>query len=502
MKKYLYLLIFLFLAACTGSEEPGIAVEATAVPPTTASSQASGEDEAPTPLPEPTMAPTAEPMADPTDGPTTEPEPTAVNTGGQTQSSSPPAPVSSDPGLACFGSSDGVTCLTADGEWQQLTRDNSALGGDYIQAMTVCNDSGILMAHISGFTLYDGESFKEFPEGDEFSSADAIACDQKGGIWAAHFEGVSYYDGTSWTTYDSSHLGNESLVYDVKVGRDGTVWVATSGTIASFDGRDWTVFATGSGLDDTYFFENLAFDRQGTLWASASDGLLVYGDGEWSLRENPNYLSPESLAADNNGNLWLGSLSDGIQVFDGGSWSTIDTTTSDLSSNHIKALAVDGNGRVYAGTSYGLSVWDGSNWTNYRMDNADLISHDIRAAAVIGGGPTLPAPAPKAKGSLVGSITVDGAAYPAARVEICVESLYSNFYGDTPCSDQPLFFQTTTNADGVFSFADVPPGLYVLVAETADGWAQLTNDFGIGSEMVPIFEADETDIGEIYIESE
>ena len=88
---------------------------------------------------------------------------------------------------------------------------------------------------------------------------------------------------------------------------------------------------------------------------------------------------------------------------------------------------------------------------------------------------------------MVGSLAVDGAAYPDARVEICVESLYSNFYGDTPCSDQPLFFQTTTNADGIFSFADVPPGLYVLVAETADGWAQLTNDFGIGSEMIPVF---------------
>ncbi|MCP4427186.1 MAG: hypothetical protein GY803_22085, partial [Chloroflexi bacterium] len=420
MKKYLYLIIIVFLVACTGNGESGDMVEATAVPPTTAPAQTSGEDEAPTPMPEPTTAPAAEPTPEPEA--TAVEKPTDEDTGSQTQSTDPPASVSSDPGLACFGSADGVTCLTSDGAWQQLTRDNSTLGGNYIQAMTVCNDSGILMAHISGFTLYDGENFQEFPEGDEFSSADAIACDQKGGIWAAHFEGVSYYDGSSWTTYDSSHLGNESLVYDVKVGGDGTVWVATSGTVSSFDGSDWTVFETGSGLDDTYFFENLAFDRQGTLWASASDGLLVYGDGEWSLRENPGYLSPESLAADNDGNLWLGSLSDGIQIFDGGSWSTMDTSASDLSSNHIQALAVDGNGRVYAGTSYGLSIWDGGSWTTYRMDNADLISHNIRAAAVIDGGPTLPAPVPKANGSLVGSLTVDGAAYPDARVEICVES--------------------------------------------------------------------------------
>lgn len=495
MKKYLYLIIILFLTACTGGEGSPDAGESTAVPPTSPPAQTSAEDETPTPLPKPTKAATQEPEA------TAVPETGDENSGGQTFSTDPPAPLNVEPGLACFGSSEGVSCLTGDGDWQQLTRDNSNLGGNYIQAMSVCSDGEILMAHTGGFTLYDGESFREVPANETFSSAEAVACDEKGGIWAAHFEGVSYYDGATWTTYDAAQLGNESLVYDVKVSRNGTVWVLTSGTIARFNGSEWTVFAPGSGLDDTYFFENLAFDRQETLWASTSDGLLVYGDGQWSLRENPDYLSPESLAADNNGNLWLGSLSDGIRVFDGSSWTTMDAS-SDLSSNHVQALAVDGNGRVYAGTSYGLNVYTGDGWTVYRMDNADLLSNDVTAVAVSGGGPNLPEPTPKTNGSLAGGLSVDGAAFADALVEICVESLYSSFSGDTPCSDQPLFFQTTTDAAGKFSFTDVPPGLYVLVAETDSGWAQLTNDFGIGSEMVPVFAGEETDIGDLFITSD
>jgi hypothetical protein len=54
----------------------------------------------------------------------------------------------------------------------------------------------------------------------------------------------------------------------------------------------------------------------------------------------------------------------------------------------------------------------------------------------------------------------------------------------------------------VFRFDDVPVGSYVLIAETGDGFALLTDDFGIGSEMIPVFEGEETDIGEIFITTE
>lgn len=494
MKKlFLFLsIVLVFAAACT----PETAVTPDAQP------QTETEDTAvPTKEPAVETAPETVTETSTEAAPTAEPEPESTTDTTAKPQASPP--LNADPGLACLSSSgDGVTCLTTDGQWLSFTTDNSDLGGNYVTAMTVCHENSILMAHTSGMSLFDGQNFSQIPKSDTASSPDAVACDSKGGIWMAHFQGVSYYNGGSWTTYDSSHLGNENLVYDVKVTADNTAWVLTSGTIASYDGSEWTVYETGSGLDDTYFFENLAIAPDGSLWASHSSGLLHLENGAWQSYEKDDYNSPQGLAVDGNGRIWMGSLTAGLSVFDGSVWSNIDTESSDLSSNDVQALVVDGNGRVWAGTSYGISIYNGKNWQTYRMDNADLLNHDISAIAVIDGGPKLPAPAAKTNGSLTGYLTQDGTPLSDTMVEICVESLYSYFSGDTPCSDQPFFRQTTTDADGIFNFNDIPVGQYVLVAALDNGFAQLTNDFGIGSEMIPVFEGEATDIGEITITAE
>jgi hypothetical protein len=90
--------------------------------------------------------------------------------------------------------------------------------------------------------------------------------------------------------------------------------------------------------------------------------------------------------------------------------------------------------------------------------------------------------------SLTGKIEhADGTPLAGASVEICVETLASTFSGDTPCSDQPFFLSTKTDADGIFLIDNVPTGYYVIVAETGDGsWAQLTDQFGITSERTLI----------------
>ncbi len=494
--KSIYLLVILALLAACGGEtavsptEPPPAVDPTAPPEATAV---------------PTIAPVSEPTAETEVEvdfvPTAEPE--QADEAGNGSRPQAGRPEKAESGLACLGSSgEGMTCLTADGEWVTYNRDNSAIGGNYISSLAVCDDNTILIAHTSGISLFDGQSFSAVPEGGDFSSPDAAACDKNGGIWVAHFKGVSYYNSGSWTTYDSSYLGNEDLVYDVRVTADNAAWILTSGTITRYANGEWTVFGPDSGLGDTYFFENLTLDQYGTLWASHSDGLLHLEDGVWFPYEKSDYNSPQGLAVDLNGRVWMGSLSAGISMFDGSLWTTIDASSTDLGSNDVQALTADGSGRLWAGTSYGLSIFADERWQTYRMDNADLASNDVTAVAVINGGPTLPEPAAKATGSLSGYLTQDGAALADTYVEICVESIYSYYSGDTPCADQPFFLQTATDAQGAFRFDDLPVGSYVLVAETDTGFALLTDDVGIGSEMIPVTAGQETDIGEIFITAE
>lgn len=402
-------------------------------------------------------------------------------------------------GILCVGSGTGLSCLNENG-WQVYTDGNSDLPNNYLYAGAVCPDGKIAIAHISGVVLFDGTTFKQTAEMPNSSSPEGIACDADGNIWVAHFQGVSRYSNGQWTTYGADKLASgdsaNELVYDVKVAPDGKVWVVTSRSVALFENNAWTIFQEGQGFNGSRFFNALALDAKGRPWAAHSAGVDVFENGAWTSLEKSDSSSPESLAVDSKGQIWVGTLSDGVYNFDGTSWANHDRASESLPSNYVTSIAADSGGRVWFGTSYGLTVFDGSKWQTFLMKNSGLGDNDIAFVVSTKDGPALPALEEKANGSLTGKLEkADGTALADATVQICVETLATTFSGDTPCSDQPFFLSTKTDADGVFLIENVPAGYYVIVADTGGGnWAQLTDQYGISSERTLIQAGEAHDI--------
>lgn len=426
-------------------------------------------------------------------------KPATTATGGEQIAVDPSAA-----GLACFGTEDAaVSCITADGSWEYFSDDNSPLGGNRVAAMTVCPDGTLLMGHLFGISAFSGGEWREYSDDWGTGSIDAIDCDATGGIWIAHFQGVSTFDGSSWTTYGSELLEGvddpSGLVHDLTLTDNGTVWAVTSNTIASFDGAEWTVYDEAA-LGDLLFFEEIVIGSDGQPRAIHDDGVLTFDGAEWTSNEG-DFFSAQAGAIDAQNNVWIGTFSDGLYQLSGGSWG-VESLATGMSSNSINDVVIDDAGRIWVGTDYGLNVFDGSGWQVYRMDNSELADNGIRAMAVVGAGPVLPAPVDEPTGSMVGSLTLDGEPFAGTLVEICVESISGFYDGPTPCADQQLFLSTTTADDGSFALEDVPEGYYVITAETPDGWARLTTEFGFGSERTPVFAGEETDIGELVITSE
>jgi hypothetical protein len=262
-----------------------------------------------------------------------------------------------------------------------------------------------------------------------------------------------------------------------------------------FEAETWTIFQEGQGFDGSRFFNAIALDANGRPWAAHSNGVDVFENGAWTSFEATDYNSPEAIAIDAKGQAWIGTISAGVTLFDGNTWTNYSRSSERLSSDHVRTIAADSGGRVWLGTSYGLTVFDGTNWQTVLMSNSGLGDNDIEFVVVTDDGPALPALEEKATGSLTGKLEkADGSPLADVAVEICVETIGSTFYGDTPCSDQPFFLTTRTYADGVFLIENVPVGYYVIVAETGSGWAQLTDQFGITSEKVLIEAGEQYDV--------
>jgi streptogramin lyase len=438
------------------------------------------------------------------------PQQTEVSVSPATEPSSQPAlepatVASQGVGILCVGSGTGLSCLNENG-WQVYTDENSDLPNNYLYAGAVCPDGQIAIAHISGVALFDGTTIKQISEIPNSSSPEGIACDADGSIWVAHFQGVSRYAKGQWTTYGSEKLASgesaNELVYDVKVAPDGKVWAVTSRSVALFENDAWTIFQEGQGFNGSRFFNALALDAKGRPWAAHSTGVDVFENGAWISMEKSDSGSPESVAVDSKGQLWLGTLIDGVYNFDGTSWAQHDRASETVLSNDVASISADSGGRIWFGTSYGLTVFDGSQWQTFLMKNSGLGDNNIAFVVSTKDGPALPPLEEKANGSLTGKLEkTDGTPLADATVEICVETLASTFTGDTPCSDQPFFLSTKTDANGGFLIENVPAGYYVIVADTGGGnWAQLIDQFGISSERTLIQAGEAHDIQTLTVE--
>lgn len=214
-----------------------------------------------------------------------------------------------------------------------------------------------------------------------FSTADGLAAESifaldvtgSGHLWVGTNQGVSILapEGDWLTLTDADGLGG-NIVADIAPEPANTRrrWFATDGG--------------GSLLDDG----GTPLDKTDDTWVTfrKNDGLVE------------NYVS--SVAVDANGDIWFGTnfidsngneTGYGVSVLDFNGtpftktddlWTTYTNSTSDLSYNVIRDIAVDGLGVVWIATQSGLNAYSGGVWTVFYSSDG-LASSNVTALLVV-----------------------------------------------------------------------------------------------------------------------
>jgi ligand-binding sensor domain-containing protein len=176
--------------------------------------------------------------------------------------------------------------------------------------------------------------------------------DRNGNVWfGTQGAGVCKYDGKTFTWLDNMELG--AAVRDIYEDKNGIIWIGNNGYgLFSYDGKTVTNFTKENKLEKPELLKSYASkegtlarvwkiteDNQGNLWVATLDNGVWMYDGQKIINYTSkdglstdgqkifNYTSKDGLFTlvewiwtiytDKSGNLWVGTVGDGVYTFDG-----------------------------------------------------------------------------------------------------------------------------------------------------------------------------------------
>ncbi len=177
----------------------------------------------------------------------------------------------------------------------------------------------------------------------------------------------------------------QNTIQAIKQTRDGFLWVGTVEGLARFDGERFTVFGAADvpvlGASDITFLHEAG---DGRLWIGIYGvGLVVYEASGFRAVKAPAGGDLSGLAAiaeDSSGTLWAGGDDGKLYRVVAG---VVQEPESGPRSESIRALAFDGRGRLWIGTTAGLGCRDGDK-TRWYSRRDGLANEQITALAVDG----------------------------------------------------------------------------------------------------------------------
>jgi ligand-binding sensor domain-containing protein/signal transduction histidine kinase/DNA-binding response OmpR family regulator len=249
---------------------------------------------------------------------------------------------------------------------------------------------------INGLNRFDGYSFKIFRHNTEDSNSigsDFIRClyeDKKGNLWVGTKKGIYIYNTISekFRLFPQTSLGN---VTDIKADSDGKLWLISNFNLYSYE--------SNSGKIKPYILDkesgtisSIAIDKENSIWISTSSGLLKKYipllDSFISFSKvNKSHKEDDFRIAKiyplNKGSLLVGTITQGVKLFDMTSKSFQDIVNSnpdktDLYAREFMQLTEN---EYWIGTETGIYIYNTTGRKSYRLkkeyDNNYSISDNV-----------------------------------------------------------------------------------------------------------------------------
>ncbi|MBN2348509.1 MAG: SpoIIE family protein phosphatase [Bacteroidales bacterium] len=314
----------------------------------------------------------------------------------------------------------GVTRISPQGEFLAFNKYNGLIDNK-IQCIYEDMEGNILLGTRSnGLSIFKGEKFITYQKGIDNGILDnnalSVYQDHTNNIWVGSDEGISIIQDAGTEKQKIRYLSDRNSIIknpvkfisadeneDIWIGTDGGgIYTYLKGKNRIYFDPDLNNYVFPGGEDR--IIKAFLIDKNNILWIGTTEGLIRYnlntreririrqqaglsGNNISSLySENGNKLligavnagvsvfdadsqkfwkinsipsvTPTSFIKDKENNLWIGSESSGLFVYNGDTVSQNITAQNGILSNLVKLLAVDNEYNIYIGTNKGLNKYD------------------------------------------------------------------------------------------------------------------------------------------------
>ena len=216
-------------------------------------------------------------------------------------------------------------------------------------------------------------------DGLSHSMVSDVVQDSLGLIWIATEDGITRWDGYRFTPFLEEALDSTAIpfprIFALAPARNGKLWLAGEAGIACFDPQTeiFTYYRSPDSVQvkiNQHAIRAMLEDREGQLWVgSESDGLWLLDPvsrrQQWFSHQpgNPASLSDASITCileDQGGRIWIGTKQ-GLNVYrDGGfqSFFPKNDRESATAEAHITCLVQGPDQRLWVGTRRGIFLFD------------------------------------------------------------------------------------------------------------------------------------------------
>ena len=250
--------------------------------------------------------------------------------------------------------------------------------------VSCCQDSlgHMWFATHDGLNRYDGYHFTVYRNNPDDSTSIAdnlirkVYTDSKGGLWVGTEKGLSFYDREK-DIFRNYPTDGKSVTGIVDMEADGKLLVAAGGSVRMFDSvREQWLEATPPCQKDSFGAIIIYKSGPDIYIGTQQDGLFRYVPQTTELTKLASFKSRKSVQCmimDKDKNLWVATEGDGLVRLNisSGESAVFKHNPSDghsISSNFVRTISTDIEGRIWVGTFNGLSIFQDDHFINIYSD--------------------------------------------------------------------------------------------------------------------------------------